>query len=245
MIAGRGDELPVSALPIDGTYPTGTTKWEKRNLAVDIPVWEPSICIQCGKCAMVCPHGVIRIKAYDPVHLEGAPLTFKAMEARDREWQGLRYTIQVSPEDCTGCGICVEVCPAKSKSETRLKALNMQPQPPLREPERENWEFFEAIPDMDRREIKVSAIRQQQVQQPLFEPPTSSSSPSFSATGSWLPTPPGALRFTAAICPPRPGQPMPMGVVRPGPIRSSRTMLSSASASASPSTSNGPSLTSC
>jgi pyruvate-ferredoxin/flavodoxin oxidoreductase len=169
MIAGRGDELPVSALPIDGTYPTGTTKWEKRNLAAEMPVWEPSICIQCGKCAMVCPHGVIRIKAYDPVHLEGAPPTFKAMEARDREWQGQRYTIQVSPEDCTGCGICVEVCPAKSKSETRLKALNMQPQPPLREPERENWEFFEAIPDMDRREIKVSAIRQQQVQQPLFE----------------------------------------------------------------------------
>lgn len=169
MIAGRGDDLPVSALPADGTYPTGTSKWEKRNIALEIPVWDPEVCIQCGKCAMVCPHSVIRIKVYDSGFLEKAPTTFKARNATDREWQGLKYTIQVAPEDCTGCAICVDVCPAKNKSETRLKALNMAPQPPLRVQERENWEFFLTISEMDRRQIKVTSIRQQQVQEPLFE----------------------------------------------------------------------------
>jgi len=169
MIAGHGDDLPVSVLPIDGTYPSGTTKWEKRNLAEEIPVWEPDLCIQCGKCTMVCPHAVIRIKTYDADLLERAPATFKAMNARDKEFLGQKYTIQVAPEDCTGCGICVEVCPAKSKSETKFKALNMRPQPPLREQERANWEFFEAMPEVNRQLIKVSAIRQQQLQQPLFE----------------------------------------------------------------------------
>ena len=167
--AGLGDELPVSAFPVDGTFPTGTAKWEKRNLALDIPVWDTKTCIQCGKCAMVCPHAVIRIKVYEEKHLAGAPSTFKSTEARDREWAGLKYSIQVAPEDCTGCGICVEVCPAKNKTETRLKAINMQPQPPLRFPERENWEFFLKIPELDRRQIKVTNIRQQQVQEPLFE----------------------------------------------------------------------------
>ncbi|MGH7495282.1 MAG: pyruvate:ferredoxin (flavodoxin) oxidoreductase [bacterium] len=169
IIAGKGDELPVSALPVDGTFPTGTAKWEKRNLALEIPVWEPDICIQCGKCAMVCPHAVIRIKAYDEKHLAGAPDTFKECDARDREWQGLKYTIQVAPEDCTGCALCVDVCPARKKSETRIKAINMRPQPPLRAAERENWDFFLAIPEMDRRRIKNTSIRQQQVQEPLFE----------------------------------------------------------------------------
>jgi pyruvate-ferredoxin/flavodoxin oxidoreductase len=169
MIARRGDLLPVSALPVDGTYPTGTSQWEKRNLATEIPVWDPEICIQCGKCAIVCPHAVIRIKAYEPALLEGAPETFKAVDARDTEWKGLKYSIQVSPEDCTSCGICVDVCPAKNKSAANLKALNMAPQPPLRDAERENWDFFLGIPEIDRRNIKVSAIRQQQVQQPLFE----------------------------------------------------------------------------
>ncbi|HVI09185.1 MAG TPA: pyruvate:ferredoxin (flavodoxin) oxidoreductase [Candidatus Binatia bacterium] len=166
---GRGEELPVSAFPVDGTFPTGTAKWEKRNLALEIPVWDERVCIQCGKCAMVCPHAVIRMKVYDSKELAGAPPTFKATAAKDKEWQGLKYTIQVAPEDCTGCGICVEICPAKNKTETRLKAINMAPQPPLRAPESDNWNFFLKIPELDRRNIKVTNIRQQQVQEPLFE----------------------------------------------------------------------------
>jgi pyruvate-ferredoxin/flavodoxin oxidoreductase len=166
---GRGEELPVSAFPPDGTFPTGTAKWEKRNLALEIPVWDTTTCIQCGKCAIVCPHAVIRIKVYEPKHLEGAPATFKSTAARDKEWAGLKYSIQVAPEDCTGCGICVDICPAKNKTETRLKAINMLPQPPLRYAERENWDFFLNLPELDRRKIKTTAIRQQQVQEPLFE----------------------------------------------------------------------------
>jgi pyruvate-ferredoxin/flavodoxin oxidoreductase len=167
--AGRGEELPVSVFPVDGTFPTGTAKWEKRNLALEIPAWDSKICIQCGKCAMVCPHSVIRIKVYDSKELDGAPATFKSTTTRDKEWQGLNYTIQVAPEDCTGCGICVEICPVKNKAETRLKAINMVAQPPLREPERANWDFFLKIPELDRCNIKTGTIRQQQVQEPLFE----------------------------------------------------------------------------
>lgn len=169
MIAGQGDLLPVSALPVDGTFPTATAQWEKRNIAQEIPVWDPQVCIQCGKCAMVCPHAVIRIKVYDPVHLYGEPETFKSTEARDKEWAGMKYTIQVSPEDCTGCGICVDVCPAKNKSAAGLKAINMEAQPPLREAESINWNFFLGLPELDRRMIKTTNIRQQQIQQPLFE----------------------------------------------------------------------------
>jgi pyruvate-ferredoxin/flavodoxin oxidoreductase len=165
----RGDELPVSAFPVDGTFPTGTAKWEKRNLALEIPVWDTKLCIQCGKCAMVCPHSVIRIKVFDSKELGGAPVTFKSTEARDKEWAGLKYSIQVAPEDCTGCGICVDICPAKNKTAVRLKAINMMPQPPLRAPEAENWDFFLKIPELDRRKIKVGNIRQQQIQEPLFE----------------------------------------------------------------------------
>ncbi len=169
IIAGRGNALRVSALPCDGVYPTGTAKWEKRNLALEIPVWDPGVCIQCGKCAMVCPHGVIRIKVYDSKRLAGAPPAFKSCDAKDREWQEMKYTIQVAPEDCTGCGVCVDICPAKNKSQTRLKAINMTPQPPLRDQERKNWDFYLTIPETDRRLIKVSNIRQQQLQEPLFE----------------------------------------------------------------------------
>jgi pyruvate-ferredoxin/flavodoxin oxidoreductase len=167
--AGHGDDLPVSAFPCDGTFPTGTAKWEKRNLALEIPVWDPKICIQCGKCAMACPHSVIRIKVYDSRDLSGAPSSFKSTAARDKEWQGLNYSIQVAPEDCTGCAICVDVCPVRNKSEARRKAINMEPQPPLRAAENENWRFFLKIPEVDRRKLKLTSIRQQQLQEPLFE----------------------------------------------------------------------------
>jgi pyruvate-ferredoxin/flavodoxin oxidoreductase len=169
MIAGQGDTLPVSALPVDGTFPTGTAQWEKRNIAQEIPVWDPEVCIQCGKCVMVCPHSVIRGKVYEPEVLNGSPSTFKSSEARDHDWQGLKFTIQVAAEDCTGCGICVDVCPAKNKSIPSLKAINMQAQAPLREPERENWDFFLSIPNPDRRDLNTTVIRQQQMQEPLFE----------------------------------------------------------------------------
>ncbi|MFN6535703.1 MAG: pyruvate:ferredoxin (flavodoxin) oxidoreductase [Nostoc sp. EkiNYC01] len=169
MIARQGDELPVSALPADGTYPTGTAKWEKRNIAQEIPVWDTDVCIQCGKCVMVCPHSVIRSKVYEPQMLENAPPTFKSANAKDHDWHGLKYTIQVAAEDCTGCGICVDVCPAKNKSELRRKAINMEPQRPLREQERENWDFFLNIPNPDRSHLKLTHINQQQMQEPLFE----------------------------------------------------------------------------
>ncbi|MGE5212491.1 MAG: pyruvate:ferredoxin (flavodoxin) oxidoreductase [Nitrospirota bacterium] len=169
IIAGRGNALPVSALSNDGTYPTGTTQFEKRNLASEVPVWDPQVCIQCGRCVFVCPHAVIRSKAYDATVLPGAPSLFKSAEARLPEWKGLKYTLQVAVEDCTGCGICVDVCPARNKSEARLKAINMQPQFPLRETERANWNFFLSIPELDRRQISTDHVRKMQVQQPLFE----------------------------------------------------------------------------
>ena len=133
MIAGRGDDLPVSAMPVDGTFPTGTAMWEKRNIAQQIPVWDEQLCIQCGKCVLVCPHAVIRAKVYDSSLLGDAPAGFKSEKPRWREFENLRYTLQVSPEDCTGCELCVEVCPVKSKSESKHKAINMQAQAPLRE----------------------------------------------------------------------------------------------------------------
>ncbi len=168
-MAGRGDRVPVSALPNDGTYPTGTARFEKRNLATEIPVWDPQVCIQCGKCVLVCPHAVIRSKVYPPTELEGAPSSFKSTSARLPDWKELSYTLQVSAEDCTGCGICVDVCPARNKSETRFKAINMQPQLPLRETEPANWDFFLSIPELDRRQISTANVRAMQVQQPLFE----------------------------------------------------------------------------
>jgi len=169
IIAGRGDELPVSAFPADGTFPTGTTQWERRNIAQDIPVWEPDICIQCGKCALVCPHATIRVKIFEPALAEAAPATFKSVNAKDREFAGMKYTIQVAPEDCTGCGVCVDVCPAKSKTETKVKAINMKPQAPLREPESVNWDFFKSIPEVDRTKLRPSLVRHSQLLQPLFE----------------------------------------------------------------------------
>ncbi len=168
IIAGRGDGIPVSKFPVDGTFPTGTAKWEKRNIALEIPVWDEEVCIQCGKCVYVCPHGTIRFKVYEEKYLQGTPPTFKSTDARDKEWKGLKYTLQVAPEDCTGCGLCVDICPAKNKKETRLKAINMLPQTPLRESERDNWEFFLQLPEMDRSKVKMN-IRQSQVFEHLFE----------------------------------------------------------------------------
>ena len=169
MIAGHGDQLPVSAFPADGTFPTSTSRWEKRNLAQEVPVWEPDICIQCGKCVLVCPHAVIRSKVYQPSFLETAPSSFKSREARLPEWKGMNYTLQVAVEDCTGCGICVDVCPVRHKSEARRKAINMKPQLELRETERQNWDFFSALPDRERRNLSFANVREMQVAEPLFE----------------------------------------------------------------------------
>lgn len=169
MIAGDGDSLPVSALPADGAYPSGTSQWEKRNIADEIPVWAPDLCIQCGKCAFVCPHAVIREKVYDPATLQGAPDSFIAVDARFKEFPGMKYTLQVSPEDCTSCGLCVEVCPAKDKSQSGRKAINMEPQPPIRERERVNWDFFLSLPEIDRTRLNTGALKDTQLMQPLFE----------------------------------------------------------------------------
>jgi pyruvate-ferredoxin/flavodoxin oxidoreductase len=168
MLAGKGDTIPVSLLPADGTYPVGTSKWEKRNIADEIPVWDTATCIQCGKCAFVCPHAAIRIKAYDAALLEAAPPTFKATDYRGAEYGGKKYTIQVGPEDCTGCSLCVEVCPARDRS-TGLRALEMHAQQPLREPERANYEFFLDLPEVDRRTAKTYSVKGSQFLQPLFE----------------------------------------------------------------------------
>ena len=170
MLVFDGNNVPVSALPVDGTFPSATTQWEKRNLALEIPVWESDLCIQCGKCIMVCPHAVIRQKIYDEKLLDGAPATFKHMPSKFKEFsQGMAYTVQVAPEDCTGCTLCVDVCPAKDKSQAGRKALNMAPQPPLRESESKNWDFFMKIPDLDRKLINPSTIKNSQLLRPLFE----------------------------------------------------------------------------
>ncbi len=170
IIAGYGDSLPVSAFPVDGTFPTATAQWDKRNIALEIPAWDNEICIQCGKCALVCPHAAIRIKAYDEKLVASAPATFKHMKAKGNEFlPGMAYTVQVAPEDCTGCGLCVDVCPVKNKKETRLKAINMVPQLPIRNSERENYSFFLDLPEYDRRLVRMSSIKANQLLQPLFE----------------------------------------------------------------------------
>jgi pyruvate-ferredoxin/flavodoxin oxidoreductase len=169
IIAGRGDSLPVSAMPPDGTFPTDTAQWEKRNIAQQIPVWDEELCIQCGKCVLVCPHAVIRAKVYGPALLKEAPATFKSAPPRWRGMEALRYTLQVAPEDCTGCQLCVEVCPARSKSEARHKAINMEPQAPLRGPESRNWDFFLSLGEMNREQLSHSQVKDVQLLKPLFE----------------------------------------------------------------------------
>jgi pyruvate-ferredoxin/flavodoxin oxidoreductase len=169
IIAGNGDALPVSAMPIDGTFPTGSARWEKRNIALEIPVWEMDICIQCNKCAIVCPHAAIRTKVFAVDKLASAPPAFKSMDYKGSEYKGMKYSVQVAPEDCTGCSLCVEVCPAKSKKEAKVKAINMKPQPPIREQERANYEYFLSLPEVDRRAVKVDSVKGSQFLLPLFE----------------------------------------------------------------------------
>ncbi|MFH0939926.1 MAG: pyruvate:ferredoxin (flavodoxin) oxidoreductase [Planctomycetota bacterium] len=168
IMANKGDLLPVSAFPVDGTWPSGTAQWEKRNIALEIPVWDPSLCIQCNKCALVCPHAAIRPKVYSPEALQSAPTTFKSADYKAPDFKGSKFTIQVAPEDCTGCTICTMVCPAKDKSDSNRKAINMMSQPPLREKERENYKFFLNLPEADRAKLKAD-VKGSQFMQPLFE----------------------------------------------------------------------------
>ena len=169
IIAGKGDELSVKQMPQDGTFPVGTAQWEKRNIALEIPVWESEICIQCNKCVLVCPHASIRAKIYDPAELKNAPATFKSMDYKGTEYKGMKYSLQIAPEDCTGCSLCVEVCPAKSKTQVKVKAINMKSQPPIREQERVNYDFFLNLPEIDRRTVKTDTVKGSQLLQPLFE----------------------------------------------------------------------------
>jgi pyruvate-ferredoxin/flavodoxin oxidoreductase len=172
IIAGRGETLPVSKLPVDGTWPTGTTKWEKRNIAEQMPVWDSETCIQCGECSLVCPHAVIRMKIYEPALLSGAPASFKSIDAKGKEFEGKKFTIQVSSFDCTGCGVCVSACPAYKKvngEKTDKKAINMAPQIPIAEQEAENFEFFLKLPEVDPKLIKRNTIKGSQLLTPMFE----------------------------------------------------------------------------
>ncbi|NLJ49721.1 MAG: pyruvate:ferredoxin (flavodoxin) oxidoreductase [Candidatus Atribacteria bacterium] len=169
IIANEGDSLPVSAMPVDGTFPSATTQWERRNIALQIPVWDPDVCIQCGKCTLVCPHAVIRGKIYDPDKVGEFPPTFKRTAARWKEFPNYAFTIQVSPEDCTGCGACIQACPAKNKKDSSLKAINFAPQIPLRKQEAENWKFFMSIPDPERDKLNLSRTRDVMLLRPLFE----------------------------------------------------------------------------
>jgi pyruvate-ferredoxin/flavodoxin oxidoreductase len=169
MILGNGDDLPVSAMPVDGTFPTGTAQWEKRNIALEIPEWDEKLCIQCGKCVLVCPHAVIRAKVYDSGLLKDAPATFKSKDAMWKNFSGSKYTLQVAPEDCTGCALCIEACPAKSKTEPKHRAINMVPQIPLREQEARNWDYFLNLPEVDRSALSLTQVKDVQLLQPLFE----------------------------------------------------------------------------
>ncbi|MCE7938094.1 pyruvate:ferredoxin (flavodoxin) oxidoreductase [bacterium] len=169
MLAGHGDRLPVSAFPVDGTWPTGTSRWEKRTIADAVPLWDPGVCIQCNKCAMVCPHSAIRAKVYAPEHLDAAPITFQSTPYRGPGFDGWRYTIQVAPQDCTGCHLCVEVCPAKDKSNPRHKAINMAPLAPVLDAEAANFGFFLGLPDPPRDRIARLDVKNSQLLVPLFE----------------------------------------------------------------------------
>jgi pyruvate-ferredoxin/flavodoxin oxidoreductase len=168
MMANKGDLLPVSAFPPDGTWPTGTARWEKRGIASEVPVWDEALCIQCNKCAMVCPHAAIRVKVFDPAKLTAAPAAFKSIDFKGKEWKGQKYSVQVAPDDCTGCSLCVAVCPAKDKSNPRHKAIDMAPVLPLRAQEAANYDFFLGLPEADRTKVPLD-VKNTQLLQPLFE----------------------------------------------------------------------------
>ncbi|MEX2323736.1 MAG: pyruvate:ferredoxin (flavodoxin) oxidoreductase [Acidimicrobiia bacterium] len=167
IMADQGDRLPVSALPVDGTFPTGTTKWEKRSLAAEIPIWDPSLCIDCGRCALACPHAAIRMKAFD-IGVE-APDGFASKDPTGKDFEGMRVVVQVAPDDCTGCGICVDICPAKSKEIVKHKAINMEPKGPHLERERANFSFFLDLPEVDRGQVNAPTVKGSQFLEPLFE----------------------------------------------------------------------------
>ena len=167
IMEGKGDLLPVSAMPVDGTFPTGTSIWEKRSIAHEIPIWDPSICIDCARCALVCPHAAIRFKAFDP-DIE-VPDGFLWKESTGADLRGKRIVIQVAPDECTGCAVCVDVCPAKSKDEVKHKAINMEIKDPHLERERANYQFFLEIPELDRTEVNAGSVKGSQLLQPLFE----------------------------------------------------------------------------
>ena len=174
LLADNGDSLPVSAMPADGTWPTGTTQYEKRNIGVSIPIWEPDACIQCAQCSFVCPHASIRVKAYDPSQLKDAPSAFKSVDATGKEMKGLKFTVQVAPEDCTGCGSCVFNCPGQKKDADGnkiegVKAINMKLQEPVRQEETESYDFFLNLPETDRSRFKVTNVKGSQFVKPLFE----------------------------------------------------------------------------
>ncbi len=169
LIAGEGDRLPVSAVPADGSWPTGTTQWEKRDLASEVPAWDREICIQCGKCVLVCPHAVIRAAVYEPAALAAAPAGFPSAKARWRQFGEMQYTLQVSTDDCTGCRLCVEACPVKNKREVRLKAINMVPHDPIRAQEQANWDFFRTLPEVSRATLSLDHVKDVQLLEPLFE----------------------------------------------------------------------------
>jgi len=169
IMGGRGEQLPVSVMPVDGTFPTATTQYEKRSIALDIPIWDPKVCIQCGLCSLVCPHAAIRIKAYDATVLEGAPQGYPSTDYRGKEYPDWKFTVQVAPDDCTGCGMCVDVCPAKNREIAKRKAINMEPQLDHLEQERANFDFFLSIADLDRGKVKVDTVKGSQLLLPLFE----------------------------------------------------------------------------